>query len=165
VAKKLLDLTPTHFLCPYCGNWHKWNIAELGYYDSEKHRTRLKCSNAFYYKGDYGIYFYEDYCYYFIEPLCRMSQSIRGKVPISSIIERVCKPFGMFKVSFVPKSKPGSPKCSTCRAKNRCLFADLGNDEGNIFSRVTITLGFKFKQSDYEQFTNATLFAHMMKEL
>ena len=152
--QKLLSLTPRRFLCPYCGEWHEWNHAhELEYYDSRQYSAKLECSNAprGCNKGDYRIYFSNGYCYYSTDPICRWAnQSIEGKIPISSIIESTDKPSVTFKVPFTAKNDVGSYECSHCDYENECICVKLGDKGDN--RHMTITFGFEFEQSDYEQF-------------
>ena len=47
MERKLLELTPKRFLCPYCGEWHDWGERfELGYYDSISYVARFACPNT-----------------------------------------------------------------------------------------------------------------------
>ncbi len=165
--QKLLSLTPRRFLCPYCGKWHKWNKkCTLGYYDSESFKAQFECSNAPYgcNEGDYRFYFYDGYCYYSTEHMCRRAtQSIEGKIQISSIIESTDKPTVTFEVPFTARSDVGRYECSDCRYKDECICVKLG-DEGDK-RHMTITFGFEFEQSDYNKFAQVAALARKEKEL
>ena len=165
--QKLLSLTPRRFLCPYCGEWHKWNKEhELGYYDSENYKARFECSNvpSGCNEGDYRIYFYDGYCYYSTKRMCgRATQSIEGKIPISSIIESTDKPTVTFEVPFTSRNDVGRYECSECRFKNECICVKLGDEGDN--RHMTITFGFEFEQSDYNKFAQVAALARKEKEL
>ena len=155
--QKLLSLIPRRFLCPYCGEWHEWNHAhELEYYDSRQYSAKLECSNAprGCNKGDYRIFFYEGYCFYSTDKMCRRAtQSIKGEIPISSIIESTDKPSVTFKVPFTAKEDVGIYECSDCDYKNECICVKLGDKGDN--RHMTITFGFEFEQSDYDKFVKS----------
>ena len=168
MERKLLELTPTRFLCPYCGEWHEWSSSswrELGYYDSKEFSARLPCSN----EGDdndcdYRIYFYDDYCYFSTASICgKANQSIEGKVPISSIIESTDNPIVTFEVEFTTAKKVGSYECSTCTYSNVCNCVKLG-DKGDK-RHMTITFGFEFDKDDYNRIVKPALLARKEKEL
>ena len=165
--QKLLSLAPRRFLCPYCGKWHEWNKEHrLEYYDSKAYRAQFECSNAPVgcNEGNYGIYFNDGYCYYSTERMCgRANQSINGKIPISSIIESADKPTVTFEVPFTAKNDIGMYECSDCQYKDDCIYVKLG-DEGDK-RHMTITFGFEFKQSDYNEFSQVIALARKEKEL
>ncbi len=165
--QKLLSFTPTRFLCPYCGKWHKWNRPyELEYYDSYECSAKLECSNVPNYcnKGNYRIYFHNGYCYYSTAAMCRRAnQSIKGKIKISSIIEGIDEPTVMFEVPFTADSDVGSYECLECNYKYECLCVKLGDEGDN--RHMSITFGFEFEQSDYNQFAKAGIFERKEKEL
>lgn len=164
--RKLLILTPRRFLCPYCGKWHEWNRNhELGYYDSESYQAKFECSNApsGCAKGNYRIFFYEGYCYYSTDCICRNAdQSMEGAIPISSIIESTDKSTVTFEVPFTTRKDVGRYECSDCRYKDECICVKLGDEGDN--RHMTITFGFEFEQSDYNQL-KAAILAHKEKKL
>lgn len=164
---KFLSFTPKRFRCPYCGEWHNWNEEhELGYYDTEICEAQLQCSNVPYgcNKGDYRIYFWNGYCYYSTDSMCgRAAQSIKGKIPISSIIESTDKPTVTWEVAFTSKNDVGSYECSDCRYKDECICVKLGDEGDN--RHMIITFGFEFEQSDYNKFAQVAALARKEKEL
>ena len=167
MERKLLELTPKRFLCPYCGEWHDWgNRCELGYYDSIKYPAKFVCPNIPYgcNEGNYRIYFYNDYCYFSTDPICgKANQSMEGKIPISSIIESADKPIVTFEVSFTAKKDVGSYECLNCICRSICNCVKLG-DAGDK-RHMTITLGFEFDKDDYDRIGKPALLARKEKEL
>jgi len=154
VEKGLLGLTPTRFLCPYCGEWHDWNsYHKLGHYDL---KTIFNCPNipSNSYRGCYIIYSYGDSLNYSTLKICeRAKQVMSGEIPIDCIIEHSDKPIVTFSVPFTADSPVGSTICRTCEYVDHCNCVKLG-DEGNNLD-MTITFGFEFEQSDYEKFAKA----------
>ena len=152
--QKLLSCTPRSFLCPYCGKWHEWD-EEYGL--AEKYEAQLICSNApsDCDEGDYRIYFYDGFCYYSIDSMCELVyQSTKGRIPISSIIESKDKPIVTFEVPITARSNDaGSHDCLFCNLNDKCIHSML-RAEGDERDMI-ITLGFEFKQSDYDKFAHA----------
>ena len=167
MERKLLELTPKRFLCPYCGEWHDWGTRyELAYYDSPGYEAKFTCAIIPYdcNTGDYRIYFYNDYCYFSTDSICaRATQSMEGKIPISSIIESADKPIVTFEVSFTAKKDVGSYECSNCICRSICNCVKLG-DAGDK-RHMTITLGFEFDKDDYDRIVKPALLARKEKEL
>ena len=167
MERKLLELTPKRFLCPYCGEWHDWGERfELGYYDSISYVARFACPNTPYgcNAGNYRIYFYNDYCYFSTDSICRRAnQSIEGEIPISSIIESADKPIVTFEVEFTTAEEVGSYECRNCSYRSTCNCVKLG-DAGDK-RHMTITLGFEFDKDDYNRIVKPALLARKKKEL
>ena len=167
MERKLLDLTPKRYLCPYCGEWHKWRKSNvLGYYDSINYQAAHECADApsGTNEGNYKIYFEDGYCHYSTEQMCgRARLNLNGEIKISSIVESPDKPIVTFKVPFSSYSDVGSRICETCRTKYICNLVKLG-DAGD-HRNMEITLGFEFEQSDYEKFAKAAILARREKEL
>ncbi|MCI8470302.1 MAG: hypothetical protein HFJ35_02230 [Clostridia bacterium] len=165
--QKLLDLTPKRYLCPFCGEWHNWEIPyKLGDYDLSSYKARLECKNGDtgYSYRDMQVCFSDGYCYYKTTPTCgRGNLDINDKIPIEDIVESSEKPRVTFDVPFTAKKNVGRSECSDCAGKYICLMRKLG-DENNS-RHMYITFGFEFKQSDYEKFSNAALLARKEKEL
>lgn len=165
--QKLLHLTPKRYLCPYCGEWHDWELSyELGYYDSSSYKAELGCEKQFSYCNhrEMKVYFFDGYCYYRTIPTCSKGNlDIDNKIPIEDIVESSEEPRVTFDVPFTAGSDVGRSKCSDCDSRNICLMCKLG-DENNS-RHMHITFGFEFKQSDYEKFSNAALLARKEKEL
>lgn len=169
MEKELLNLTPKRFLCPYCGEWHRWSEAdkwyearELGFYNSCKCQAEFECSNApcSCNAGVYRIFFEDGYCYYTIAQRCEMVLDCKGKIGIASIIESANKLIVTFKVPFNLYRDVGSTCCSDCTARQVCNFVKLA-DRGNM----EITLGFAFDQSDYYTLANSAILARKEREL
>ena len=167
MERKLLELTPKRFLCPYCGEWHDWGKRyELGYYDSINYAAKFSCSNIPYgcNAGNYRIYFYNDYCYFSTESICvKATQSMEGKIPISSIIGSADKPIVTFEVPFTAKNYVGSDECSNCRCISICNCVKLGDEGDN--RHMTFTFGFEFDREDYYKFAKVAILARKEKEL
>lgn len=166
MERKLLELTPKRFLCPYCGEWHEWSERyELGYYDSENFQARLKCSNE---RDDnicdYRIYFSDNYCYFSTHSICsKANLSIERKIPISSIIESTDNPIVTFEVEFTTAREVGSYECRNCCYSSVCNCVKLG-DKGDK-RHMTITFGFDFNKDDYDRIVKPALLARKEKEL
>ena len=167
MERKLLELTPKRFLCPYCGEWHEWSERyELGYYDSPSYVAKFTCSNTPIgcNDGNYRIYFYNDYCYFSTDSICgRAQQSMEGKILISSIIESADKPIVTFEVEFTAANNVGTYECSSCSYGSVCNFVKLG-DKGDK-RHMTITFGFEFDKNDYDRIAKSALLARKEKEL
>lgn len=167
MERKLLELTPKRFLCPYCGEWHDWGERfELVYYDSMNYTAKFACPDAptGYSIGFYRIYFYNDYCYFSTDSICgRAKQSMEGKIPISSIIESADKPIVTFEVEFITAEEVGSYECRNCSYSSTCNCVKLG-DAGDK-RHMTITFGFEFEEYDYNRIVKPALLARKEKEL
>lgn len=166
MERKLLELTPKRFLCPYCGEWHDWSGHKLAFYDLKCYQARLQCPSIprGYNTGSYEIYFSNDYCYFSTKSVCeRAHQSIDGKIPISSIIESVDKPIVTFEVPFTAKHDVGRYECPNCIYKGICNCVKLGDEGDN--RHMTITFGFEFEQSEYNEFAKAAILTHKEKKL
>lgn len=166
MEKKLLDLTPKRFLCPYCGEWHNWDsYHELGYYASYSYQAN-NCPNipSNGNQSCYRIYFSGDYLNYSTKGICgRAEQNMSGQVPIDSIIEHSDKPIVTFSVPFTADSQVGSNICQTCGYVDHCNFVKLGDEGDN--RHMTITFGFEFEQSDYEKIAKTGKFMRLAREL
>lgn len=167
MEKEFLNLTPKRFLCPYCGKWHKWTkTRELGYYDSSTRQAVFKCANvpSGGNQGDYRINFSDDFLYYSTEPMClRANMDINGIIPISSIVEDPNRPIVTFDVSFTSQRDVGMYECSDCDFKEQCNCVRLGDKGDNC--HMTITFGFEFEQSDYNQLAGSARLARKEREL
>ena len=168
MERKLLELTPKRFLCPYCGEWHDWGErCELGFYDSIHFAAEFSCPNIPYgcNAGNYRIYFYNDYCYFSTDSICgRAKQSMEREIPISSIIESADKPIVTFEVEFTTAEEVGSYECRNCSCRSTCNCVKLG-DAGDK-RHMTITFGFEFDREDYYNFfAKEALLARKKKEL
>lgn len=168
MEQQLLDLVPKGYLCPYCGEWHNWNNDySLGYYDSEEYETNLECYNVpgGGSKGDYRIYFSDGYCHYYIDALCTKLRKSRimGEIPISSMIEKAEEPVVTFQVPFTADYNVGWRECRDCTFKYECNFVRLC-DNGDK-RHMTITLGFEFEQSEYDEYAEEVILARKEKEL
>lgn len=165
--KKLLDLTPKRYLCPFCGEWHDWEDAdELGYYDSPSYKAELGCERQLssINHREMHIYFSDGYCYYRTIPTCtRGGLDIDDKIPIEDIVESSKEPRVTFDVPFTAYRTVGRFECSDCNGRNSCLICKLG-DENNS-QHMRITFGFEFDQEDYEKFSKEAFFARKEKEL
>lgn len=163
MKKELLNLTPKRFLCPYCGEWHEWNVTrELGYY-TVFHPPDLKCSKALNFFDSYGykVFFKGDYCYYTTKRLCGMARlDLGGTIEIASITESEDKPIVTFKVPFKPYSDVGDPVyCLHCRLRHVCI-TDKGYSQD-----MEITFGFEFEKSDYDRLAKSAILARKENEL
>ena len=165
--KKLLGLTPKRYLCPYCGEWHDWELSHiLGYYDSPARKAKLKCEKQLYgcRPREMQVYFSSRYCYYRTIPTCSYGNlDINDKIPIEGIFECSTEPRVKFSVPFIADNDVGGSNCSDCDSKDRCLMCKLG--EANHTRHMYIKFGFEFEQSDYKKFSNEAILAHKEKKL
>ena len=165
--KKLLGLTPKRYLCPYCGEWHDWELSHiLGYYDSPARKAKLKCEKQLYgcRPREMQVYFSSRYCYYRTIPTCSIGNlDINDKIPIEGIFECSTEPRVKFSVPFIADNDVGGSNCSDCDSKDRCLMCKLG--EANHTRHMYIKFGFEFEQSDYKKFSNEAILAHKEKKL
>ena len=119
MKKELLELTPTRYLCPFCGKWHEWeDVVELRHYRYPKDR-QMYCNSI---NASWWIYFSDDYLHY---EHCVLDDNYNdgyfphwtnGKISISSIKENSKFPRVTFNVH-----------CED----------------------IEITLGFEFEESEY----------------
>ena len=167
MERKLLNLTPKRYLCPYCGEWHEWSKChELGYYDSSRYTAEFSCDECPGHSsiGNYSIYFSDDYLYYSTDRICdKAKQAIEGKIPISSIVESSELPRVTFDVDFTAANEVGSYPCSNCVFKRQCNVCRLGTQGDG--RHMKITFGFEFDQSDYNSIVKAAILARKEKEL
>lgn len=165
--KGLLNLTPTQYLCPYCGEWHNWYLPnKLGYYDVLDPAV-LECDRQLplcRYRETH-IYFSNGYCYYKTVPTCSPGNlDINSQIPIEDIVESSEEPRVTFAVSFTTDGDVGKKgDCQDCCSRNICLMCKLG-DENNS-RHMHITFGFEFEQSDYEKFSKAFFLKRKEREL
>ena len=164
---KLLDLTPKRYLCPYCGEWHEWSkLLELGYYDSSRCTAEFSCDECPGHSslGNYSIYFLDDYLYYSTDGICnKAKQAIKGKIPISSIVESSELPRVTFGVDFTAADEVNRYQCSNCDFKWQCNVCSLGTQGDG--RHMKITFGFEFDQSNYNSIAKAAILARKEKEL
>ena len=156
MRNELLELTPTRYLCPCCGEWHEWNEKELEYYDGECDQTELECPNTSImhcYNCKYGIYFENGYCYYSI-------MQVHGRIPISSISESKDNPIVTWQVSHIPNENIPRCECMDCSFKDECRCGKFGMTRHYI----DITFGFEFKQSDYDKYSEEAFLRSKEKE-
>lgn len=88
---------------------------------------------------------------------------MNGSIPISSIVEDPDRPIVTFYVPFTSNSNVGKYECSDCHFKEQCNFVRLG-DRGD-HCNMTITFGFEFEQSDYNQFSRIGQLERKEREL
>lgn len=159
MERKLLELTPKRYLCPYCGEWHTWKLShELGYYDSSSYKAELRCENQR--TGaklrETQVYFSDGYCYYRTIPTCsRANLDINDEIFIEDIVESSEEPCVTFAVPFTAECDVGRRVCDDCDSRYKCLMCKLG-DENNS-RRMRITFGFEFAQSDYDKFAKSAI--------
>lgn len=161
-----LKCTPRQILCPYCGKWHDWNGRELEYFDSPDYTIGLGNSNAprGCKDGIYRVYFYDNECHYAVDEMCRKANlSLRGHIPISSLVESENEPIVTFSVACTTDYDVGLSECYPCDYVNSCNYVKLG-DEGDK-RHMTVTLGFKFDQSDYDKFAKVAFLSRKSKEI
>lgn len=166
--EKLLKLTPQRYLCPYCGEWHEWEGNSLDWYDTPSYTAEFSCPSCPGRRsiGKYAIYILDGYCNYEVESVCSSSQSIKGKIPISSIQESLEYPIVTFNVNFTAERDIGRSRysdCSGCTFSGYCNSQKLG--EQGDGRNIEITLGFEFKQSDYVKFATISILARKEREL
>ncbi len=165
--QELLNLRPIRFLCPYCGEWHKWELShELDFYDSSSCKAELGCESqaANCNHRKMHIYFSDGYCYYRTIPTCsRGNLDINDKIPIEDIVESSEESRVTFAVPFTANRDVGRRSCIDCPTKNVCLMYKLG-DKSNS-RHMHITFGFEFKQYDYNKYAKTAILARKEKEL
>lgn len=161
---KLLELIPKYYLCPYCGEWHEWNLDnELGYYDSIMYRARFNCDESPECKGDYSIYFSDGYLYYATDRICgKANQTMEGKIEISSIVESSDSQV-TFDVDFTAANEVGRYSCDDCGFRRQCNVCMRGSQGDG--RHMKITFGFEFDQSDYKRIVQEEILARKEKEL
>ncbi len=170
MEKELLNLTPTQYLCPICGEWHNWKHPHhLGYYTPISPAT---FKNSSVYPADcaterYSIFVNGEYLHYYtIGEMCGRSRfSLNGKFPIESIIEHTDQPIVTFNVPFTSSNPVGRKElyCSNCSFKYKCNLIKLSDNGDSV--HMKIPLGFKFEQSDYEKFSKVFFLKRKEREL
>lgn len=165
--KHFWDFIPRRYLCPYCGEWHKWKLShELSYYSDVLYIADLECEKQGIRNSNYPmeIYFSKGNCYGRIKPICsRCNLTFNGKIPIEDIVEDDKKSRITFSVPFTIAYIPSRDDCYGCRGREECLVRRLGElNEGHL---KRIFLGFEFEKSDYNQFAKSAILARKEKEL
>lgn len=157
MERKLLELTPKRYLCPYCGEWHTWELShELGYYDSRSYQAKLGCEHQRdgCNQREMSVFFDDDSCHVSTEPECpRGHLEISTTISINDIAESSDEPRVTFSVPFIASGFVGKSKCSSCKSKYECLICELGDK--NQSRHMQITFGFEFLQSDYDKFAKS----------
>ena len=161
MEKELLTLIPKRFLCPICGEWHKWKHSHpLEYYDSnspaEFTESPKDCAN-----DRYTIFVDDEYLYYTTGKMCgHANLNLNGKIQIESIIENADQPIVTFDVPFKAENKVGRDEydCSGCDWCSECNLIKLSENGDSI--HMKIPLGFEFEQSDYMRFAKMGKIAH-----
>mgnify|MGYP004616608837 CR=1 FL=1 len=157
MERKLLELTPKRYLCPYCGEWHTWELShELGYYDSRSYQAKLGCEHQRdgCNQREMSVFFDDDGCHVSTEPTCiRGNLKISTTISINDIAESSDEPRVTFSVPFIASGPVGKSKCSRCESKDECLICELGDK--NQSRSMRITFGFEFLQSDYDKFAKS----------
>ena len=164
MKKALLNLTPTHYLCPYCGEWHKWTSRPIAYHD-ETMPAQFYCDSlpSEHQRGCYKVYFGKVFDAYFEKLLkadthlyvsstaicSKAYQDWSERIPLSRIIESKTEPVVTFRVSFTPEGYVGKWLCSSCGFVNHCLYAKLGSE--GYDQNMIIKLGFKFDPEEYQK--------------
>ena len=106
----------------------------------------------------------DDYLYYSTDGICdKAKQAIKGKIPISSIVESSELPRVTFDVDFTAADEVGNYPCSNCDFKRQCNVCRLGTQGDG--RHMKITFGFEFDQSNYNSIAKAAILAHKEKEL
>ena len=149
---KLLDLTPTHYLCPSCGEWHPTNSsARLGYFVSERRSFKQECPrlSSTDYSDQFICYVSGDSLYYSTGEMCGADRRINGKIPISSITENAEDATVTFDVAFTAAREVGRYECRYCYSRNVCQLAKLGDE--NDKRHMLLKFGFRFDKEQFEQ--------------
>lgn len=156
--KELLNLRPTHFLCPYCGKWHKWQSKyPLICYNCYSITTNFHCEtfesiSPSIKHGNVQLHFKENCCYYRLENVCEKAHqaSIWGNIALSELEESLKKPVVTFKVPFVSNSVVSTIACQGCyTCLEHCAFPRLGDKGDGI--HMHIKFGFKFDEEEYKK--------------
>lgn len=150
--REFLKLIPKRYLCPYCGEWHTWELSyNLGRY-TETYRATLGCQNQ---NTDCShreteIFFSDLRCFYKTTPTCnRASFMTNNSIPIEDIVESSEEPRVTFATEFTARSSVGFFKCSDCPSVNNCLICKLGA-EGDGYD-MQIPFGLEFEQAEYDE--------------
>ena len=173
---KLLKLKPKRYLCPYCGEWHEW---ELNYpledYDGEEWEiydswegeyvvstgvADLRCPNDLEDYDDRHIYFRfkEGKCYFKTFSECDSKKEIDSRILINDIVESDKKPRVIFHVPFTSETEVNNMSCEDCGSKDVCIVCKLG--EKNDGYHMEIPFGFEFDKDDYMRYSNVWRLAH-----
>lgn len=158
--RRLLNLVPKRYLCPLCGEWHKWNDEdydnhELEWYDSPDYQAKLRCSD--WPKGGYAqplfFYFENGFCY-FSTPNHELCPNINGleegDISIEDMVEHADKPIVTFEANVDIISNSFSGCNHGCNGDGICNYHKLGIN--HCFSDnqpMTVTLGFEFDRDEY----------------
>lgn len=169
MEKELLTLTPKRFLCPICGEWHKWKHPHhLGYYNPN---SPAAFTDSSVYPSEcasdkYTIFVNGEYLHYTTGKMCgHASLNLDGKIPIESIIEYADQPIVTFDVPFTAKTAVGRNEtdCSTCSFRSKCNLIKLSEKGDSIYMKIP--LGFEFEQGEYMRFAKVGKIARKEREL
>lgn len=154
MEKELLTLIPEWFLCPHCGNWHKWKKPhKLSIYSSRYCICRLECEKPTSEHNElvptsYEIYFEDNKIHCSAGTKCeRYDTYMYGETELSSIEAYSNLPSVTFDIEFMVMHIT-TYTCKTCRKKKTCVDAITGDE---VTSRhLTLRFGFEFLERDYE---------------
>ena len=173
---KLLKLKPKRYLCPYCGEWHEWELSNpLEDYDGEEWEiydswegeyvvstgvADLRCPNDLEDYDDRHIYFRfkEGKCYFKTFSECDSKKEIDSRILINDIVESDKKPRVIFHVPFTSETEVNNMSCEDCGSKDVCIVCKLG--EKNDGYHMEIPFGFEFDKDDYMRYSNVWRLAH-----
>lgn len=167
MTPELLKCRPKQILCPFCGEWHNLRDKEkwLSDYNNSHNVIRFKyCDNSDSPFADSYIYFKNNNCYYLLADMCPHANiSLKGSIPISSMVEHEDEPIVTFSVPTTIKNKVGEYYCYSCNYRKSCNFAKLGDESDN--HNIVITFGFKFYKDDYNKSSKAAILLCKEKKL
>ena len=160
--QKLLDLRPKRYLCPYCGEWHEYELLnELGYYDSRDNKAKFKCESCDIIPV--RIFFRNGYCHYETRFSCPAANlEIKDSIQIEDFVSSSTEPRVTFVIPINADEEICKDECDDCFFKKECMICKLA--EKNNSRDMNITFGFEFEQSDYEELVKSDILARKESE-
>lgn len=157
--ERLLNLVPTHYLCPFCGEWHKIDdMSGINTKNALRNWNRVRCSNGkgtliWYYTCGEFVYDIED----FSCPITVINDE-EERIKLSQIYENKLMADVQFRsIPYeldVGECQYGT-SCFECNKKNKCYIREKCKKTSN--PKIRFKLGFKFDKLEYEKIKLETL--------
>lgn len=167
MQKKLLNLVPYRFLCPFCGKWHFWCDDSLKEYragDGKESIVTLYCDKQ---AEHYGLserayvklWLEGENCTLIVDPCCNSAKEKEFHIPISEIKEDQEKCQIIFEVPFYSEYDicvdGGFCKRCKCPANGECQLPSLtANSDDCRYIPIRLIIG--YDEDEYKKEIKST---------
>lgn len=142
--RKFLDLTPTHYLCPYCGKWHEWALAS----GDMNGRIEIRCTRT---RNVFTCDFSRNGISYTSTEWCSNvnQNNLTGIVLFSNFIENQNESEVITEIPIKTHRNLVS-YCDTCSAFkiDGCIYCKLARSGDG--QNMKIPFGFRFKKEEFD---------------